>query len=142
MSVGLGANAIRVRAELVNSDYFRVMGVKPVVGTLFGNIGHASGSLLVLSWRVRPGCRNYLEPVVFPNGEPGVKLKDSYVIDSVYSSRIDVIDLHRGELVAQLNQPGLLIGLAGQDLVIERVMLPGGFTQLSIWKLALNRPKS
>jgi hypothetical protein len=100
-----------------------------------------AGLLWVLSWHVIPEWREYHERVVFPNGMPGIKLKEGYDIDSVYVSRIDVIDLHRGELVTQLNKPGLLIGFAGQSLLVQRVTLPSGIPQLAIWNVTLSGPQ-
>jgi hypothetical protein len=101
-----------------------------------------SNYLWVISWRVRPHWRNYLERIVLPNGMPGVRLKEGYEFDSIYASRIDVIELHRGELVTQLDMPGLLIGFAGNGLLVQRVSGPSGFPKLAIWNVSLSEPEA
>jgi hypothetical protein len=99
-----------------------------------------AGRLWVLIWKVRPDWQNLFEPTVFPDGSPGLKLKADASRDSLLSSRIDVIDTHRGRIVARLNAPGAINGFAGAGLLFQNISLPDGTPEIVIWEVKLDTP--
>jgi hypothetical protein len=101
-----------------------------------------SDRLWVLSWHVKPDWKRQFVRHVYPNGMVGLQLKRGRELDSVYSSRIEVIDLHRGALVARFDQEGLLTGFVGRRLVFQNLSLPDGTPRIAIWRIRLGRPES
>lgn len=102
----------------------------------------AAGRLWILSWRAEPNWQRHYVRRPRPGGSTGLQLREGSTADSLYSSRIDVIDLHRGALVARLDHPGLLTGFAGRGLVFQNVFLQDGTPQIVIWQATLNEPEA
>lgn len=98
--------------------------------------------LWVLSWRVKPDWERHFVRHVYPNGQVGLQLKTGSDMDSVYSSRIDVIDLRHGTFVAQWNQEGLLTGFVGHGLLFQNLARPDGTPQISIWQASMHESDS
>lgn len=94
------------------------------------------GRMWVLVRTRRDDWRANVEERMGPDGSVQFRPKDG--LRSVYRSRIDVIDLDDGRLVATRDVDRVLVGFAGPGMAFENHLTPpNGSLQLAIWGIAL-----
>ena len=99
-----------------------------------------AGRLWVLFRMMRNGWERQYEPQQFPNGMVGIRRRLSSTLNSIYESRLDVIDLRSGTVVVRAHLPGLFDAFVGEGLLLEQRELPNAEIQLAVWRLTINDP--
>jgi hypothetical protein len=93
--------------------------------------------LLVISQRPRPDWVKYYEDVTYPQGFVGLRLRDGATRDSVFTSRIEIIDLASRRIVARQDHDRLLSTAVGPLMVLENVeqeLIP----RITVWRIELS----
>jgi hypothetical protein len=96
----------------------------------------AAGRLWVLFRMVRDGWERYYEPRELPGGMAGVSRRPNWTWDSVYESRLDVIDLRSGMVVARTQLPSRFEAFMGDGLLLEYRELPNT-VRLAVWRVTV-----
>lgn len=81
-----------------------------------------SARLWVVIWRVRPDWKDKLEDRLSPDGRKLLVPKKGIIGDSIYSTRIDVIELESRSIVGRVDLPGLVQGWAGPGILWQNVV--------------------
>ena len=95
-----------------------------------------AGRLWVLFHMMRDGWERHYEPQEFPDGQTGIRRRSDSTSDSIYESRLDVIDLQSGTVVARAQLPGHFEAFVGDGLLLQYRELPNT-EQLAIWRVAI-----
>lgn len=97
------------------------------------------GRLWVLTWRVAPDWRDSMKEVVYPNGQMRLEMKDSTAsTHELYTSRVDVIDLDTGLLIARHeDKHAKFHSFIGDNEVMAVELAAYGDVRLGIWTLSL-----
>ncbi len=85
---------------------------------------------------MRDGWEQHYEPQEFPDGQTGIRRRSDSTLDSIYESRLDVIDLQSGTVVARAQLPGHFEAFVGDGLLLQYRELPNT-EQLAIWRVAI-----
>jgi hypothetical protein len=93
-----------------------------------------SNRLWVLLRRVRDDWRQHVEETTLAGGLRGVRIKDG-MADSVYFSRIEVVDLSRQSIVAEANVDALLSGFLNTGDVFGNVVTGDQVPQIQVFRL-------
>lgn len=93
--------------------------------------------LWVLFRMMRDGWEQHYEPRVYPDGQVGIRQLPNSTMDSIYESRLDVIDLQSGTVVVRARLPGLFEAFMGDGLMLEHRELPDT-EQLAVWRVTIN----
>ena len=94
--------------------------------------------LWVLFRMVRDGWERHYEPREFPGGLVGVRRRPDSTLDSIYESRLDVIDLQSGTVVVRAQLPGLFETFVGDGLLLQQRELPNAEIQLAVWRVTID----
>ena len=93
--------------------------------------------LWVLFRMMRDGWEQHYEPRVYPDGQVGIRQLPNSTTDSIYESRLDVIDLQSGTVVVRARLPGLFEAFMGDGLMLEHRELPDT-EQLAVWRVTID----
>ncbi len=93
--------------------------------------------LWVLFRMMRDGWERHYEPRVYPDGQVGIRRLPDSTEDSIHESRLDVIDLQSGRVVARAMLPGLFEAFMGDGLMLEYRELPDA-EQLAVWRVTID----
>ena len=96
-----------------------------------------AGRLWVLFHMMRDGWQRHYEPQEFPGGQTGIKRRSDSTLDSIYESRLDVIDLQSGTVVARAQLPGHFEAFVGDGLLLQYRELPNT-EQLAMWRVTID----
>jgi len=94
--------------------------------------------LWVVFRMMRDGWERHYEPREFPGGLVGIRQRPNSTLDSIYESRLDVIDLQSGTVVVRARLPGLFEAFAGDGLLLEERELPNAEIQLAVWRVTID----
>lgn len=94
------------------------------------------GLLWVMIQQVRDDWLNGMEERVRQDGTIFLALKDN--MTSIFTSRIDVIDLNRGTIIATQDRQEFFVSFVGNGLVLENRFLENGTPQLVVWSIGLD----
>lgn len=98
------------------------------------------GRLWVLLRLMRDGWERHFEPRVYADGQVGLQRRADVARDSVYVSRLDVVSLQSGTVMARQELPGLFDAFVGDDLLLEQRFLQHDEPQIVVWQAGiLNR---
>ena len=81
---------------------------------------------------MREGWERHYEPREYPGGLVGIRQLPSTTLDTIYESRLDVIDLQSGTVVVRAQLPGLFEAFVGDGLLLEQRELPNAEIQLAV----------
>lgn len=95
-----------------------------------------AGRLWILFRMVRDGWERHYEPRELPGGMAGVSRRPNWTWDSVYESRLDVIDLQSGMVVARAQLPSRFEAFVGDGLLLEYRELPNT-VRLAVWRVTV-----
>ena len=90
------------------------------------------GRLWVLIREPREGWETLFEEQAYPNGMVGLRLRGSATIDDVYRSRLWVVSLTTGDILADTVMNGQLTGFTPSGLIVENGESPAGDPLLRI----------
>ena len=76
-----------------------------------------------------------------PNGRIQFKPKDDS-LQSIFHSRIDVIDPDSGLLIASTERDELIAAFIGDALMVEYRLSENGNPQLAVWRVDLTDPNA
>ena len=93
--------------------------------------------LWILFHMMRDDWERHYEPREYPGGLVGVRRLPNSTLDSIYESRLDVIDLQSGTVVVRARLPGLFEAFVGDGLLLEYRELPNAEMQLAVWRVAI-----
>ena len=93
--------------------------------------------LWVLFHMVRDGWERHFEPEEYPGGLVGIRQLPNSTFDSIYESRLDVIDLQSGTVVARAQLPGAFETFVGDGLLLQYRELPNA-EQLAVWRVTID----
>ena len=93
--------------------------------------------LWVLFHMMRDGWQRHYEPQEFPDGQTGIRRRSDSTLDSIYESRLDVIDLQSGTVVARAQLPGHFEAFVGDGLLLQYRELPNT-EQLAVWRVTID----
>jgi hypothetical protein len=93
--------------------------------------------LWILFRMMRDGWEQHYEPRVYPDGQVGIRQLPNSTMDSIYESRLDVIDLQSGKVVVRARLPGLFEAFMGDGLMLEHRELPDT-EQLAVWRVTID----
>ena len=94
--------------------------------------------LWVLFRMMRDGWERHYEPRQYPDGLVGIRQLPNSTLDSIYESRLDVIDLQSGMVVVRAQLPGLFEAFVGDGLLLEQRELPNAEIQLAVWRVTID----
>ena len=92
--------------------------------------------LWVLFRMMRDGWERHYEPREYPDGL-GIRQLPNSTFDSIYESRLDVIDLQSGMVVARAQLPGAFETFVGNGLLLQYRELPNA-EQLAVWRVTID----
>lgn len=93
--------------------------------------------LRVLFRMVRDGWEQHYEPRAYPGGLVGIRRLPDSTLDQIHESRLDVIDLQSGTVVARARLPGLFEAFLDDGLLLEYRELPDS-EQLAVWRVTID----
>lgn len=93
--------------------------------------------LWILFHMMRDGWERYYEPHELPGGLAGISRLPDTTLDSVHESRLDVIDLQSGTVVARSRLPGHFEAFVGDGLLLQYRELPTT-EQLAVWRVTID----
>jgi hypothetical protein len=97
-----------------------------------------TGLVWVLSKWLRENWRDHYTLKTFEGGHQALVRTDSLPEDSIYSTRIDVIDLREREIVATKMVDGLFESFVGPDLV-QNITTDDGLSLIALWGARFKR---
>ena len=97
--------------------------------------------LWIARWVLRPDWRENMVEAAAPNGRIQFKPKDDS-FESIYRSRIDVIDSEDGSMIATMERDELITGFMDDALVFENRLAENGNPQLAVWRVDLTDPNA
>ncbi len=92
------------------------------------------GQLWVTSWRLRENWRDRMEERVRPDGQVLLAPRDDS-LNSIFRSRIDLIDLRSASIVASTDREELFEGFVGDGLLMQVQYVESGAPRLIIWSV-------
>jgi hypothetical protein len=92
--------------------------------------------LWVISLRTRDDWRAQMEEVLLPNGDLRLRQRDESS-RSLYTARIDVIDLRTFSMIARVERQELITAFVGPGLGLEVQEAGDGITRLVVWRVSL-----
>jgi hypothetical protein len=93
------------------------------------------GRLWILTWRVKANWKDRWEERVYPNGSKGIVPKSDGSPQDYRFSRIEVLDLTVGKVIAQADFPQILSGFVGRDEVWENPLPDDEQPMITVWRL-------
>jgi hypothetical protein len=96
--------------------------------------------LWIVLRRTRSTWRSYMTERVYPNGMVGLALKPGATVDSLASTRLDIVDLTTRRIVARLEHPGLLTEFIGDDLLLQNSADENGAPRIAVWRVNVRLP--
>ena len=96
--------------------------------------------LWVISFALKDDWQDHMEERVLPNGRIAYGPNDDD-LRNIYQSRIDLIDLTSGSLIATGYHTPLLEAFVGPGLILENRSTERQYPQMIIWRLEANIPK-
>jgi hypothetical protein len=96
----------------------------------------------VISRRVRPNWQAHYVDRTYPNGQVGLRRREDSPLDSVYVSRVELLDLDQNAVIARLQHPALFVAFAGQHRLLENRFSSDGTPQVVVWHLTLTSTDS
>jgi len=92
--------------------------------------------LWVLIWDVKEDWRSHMREVTMSGGRVVLQPKDG-LLNHMYDSRLDVLDLSTGTIVARWTGNRFFGAFTGGATLVEFRALPDGTPQLALWQYAL-----
>lgn len=93
--------------------------------------------LWVLFHMRRDGWERHYEPQELPGGQTGIRRRSDSTKESTHESRLDVIDLQSGAVVARARLPGVFEAFVGDGLLLQYRELPDT-EQLAVWRVTID----
>jgi hypothetical protein len=93
------------------------------------------GRLWVLTWHVKDDWKTKWEERVYPNGSKTLAPKAGGSPRDYRFSRIEVIDMAAGKIIAQVDVPQVLSGFVGSDEVWENPLPDADLPVITIWRI-------
>jgi hypothetical protein len=111
----------------------------PIPNEIVAILADRQDRLWVLSRRVRENWRVHLVETVLPDGTLGLKVRPGKTVtgDSLYSSRIEVIDLNAGKFLARTDLNRLVDGFIDEGLLYQNTENDEGIPRIAIWRIQL-----
>ncbi len=94
--------------------------------------------LWILFRMMRDDWKRQYELRRLPGGQTGIRRRPDSWLDSIYQSRIDVLDMQSGTVVARVDLPGLFEAFVEDGLLLEQRELPNAEIQLAVWRIAID----
>jgi len=96
--------------------------------------------LWLVTKRPRDGWRSLVTDKLYPNGMVGMAPKPGVAIDSMFVSRIEVVDLSSATILARRETSEKFIGFIGSGLLLENATDAEGHPRAAVWRLRLRLP--
>ena len=112
----------------------------PIPNSVLDMQVQANSRLWVLFRMVKENWRQYFVSETAPNGATGIRMRPGITEDSVFMSRLDVIDLTSGAIVARRLGPERLTRFAGPGIVFGNGYGPDEIPVIRVFRAILNRP--
>jgi hypothetical protein len=93
------------------------------------------GRLWVVTSRVKPDWKSKYEERVYPGGYKSLVLKPGYTVQDSRFTRVEVVDMAAGKIIAQLDVPQVLFGFVSPDAVWENPLPDADEQAITIWRL-------
>ena len=93
--------------------------------------------LWILFRMMRDGWERHYEPQELPGGLAGIRRRPESALDSIYESRLDVIDLQSGTVVARAWLPGIFEAFVRDGLLLQYRELPNT-EQLAVSRVTID----
>lgn len=93
--------------------------------------------LWVITRRVREDWRTMVRDRVYPNGMIGLDPKPGVTLDSINTSRIEIIDLRRRVIVARVDRSELWSAFIGDGLLLQNFSDADGIPKVAVWRAEL-----
>lgn len=106
----------------------------PIPAEIMDLHADGAGRLWALIRQPRPGWESLFEDQTYSNGMVGLRLRSDATIDDVYRSRISVLSLSTGAVVADTVFDRQLTGFTPSGLIVENAEGPGGDPVVRIWR--------
>jgi len=99
-----------------------------------------AGRLWILSVQVKENWRELMDEELLPTGQLALRMKPGYSSTSLYSSRIEVLDLNSGSLIASRDYPNIFVAFIGDSLLLETIEEKSGTPRLAVWRADFIEP--
>jgi hypothetical protein len=100
-----------------------------------------NGHLWIISRHARENWRSFLAETVYPDGSLGMNPKAgrAVTIDSLFTTRLEVVDLQTHRIVAALDRPEMFAGFIGDDLLLQNFVDADGSPRVAVWRVRFDR---
>lgn len=135
-----GLSGLRLNEKEVVSGRYDLE-ENPIPNRIWGVQMVGSDLLVVISQRLREDYEEHIVEQTFPNGIVALNLKEGSTYESVFRSRIEVIDLPSRMIIARQDREELLSTFVGDGLILENLTDRQLVPRLGIWRMSLDTGK-
>lgn len=112
----------------------------PLPNRIFAVKADANDQMWVAQWRVKTDWLEHVEERVTPDGDVALRASEDGTWDKMFTGRLEVIDLQRGEVIARRDSEALGVAFFGDALMLAPEYLPDGTPQYAVLRVEIIQP--
>jgi hypothetical protein len=97
------------------------------------------GYLWIVSWRLKDEWQDGMVETVLPSGQITYGPVNQ-LLSSIYRTRLEVVDLNEGAIIASQERDELFLAFVGAGLILEARQLESGISQVAVWSISFRNP--